>query len=293
MAGKAARPFLDLGRRLEEYLTGLPPMSDSDLVDSLGVWLEEQGRVVLAGAEAAVEQAARQGWERGAARALADSKFTKKGGNVLTLNATGAELGVISAVRSRTSVRENLKGVLGWGKRLVRRVWDETRNGVQQVVGDLLGKRLGLGTIIPAVKEKVRKQGRKAGDAAKNAVIKGHAEGQLDVYETVGVKILVRMVEFTTARDMKVCPTCRMYARTRLTPDKARGVIPLHPNCRCIWVPIEVEETVYERRLVSQPSSPSPAQPVPTIPATTNLQLSPDPVPDPAVLFSRFLKERI
>lgn len=49
--------------------------------------------------------------------------------------------------------------------------------------------------------------------------------------------------EFTTQGDDKVCPECELLAGEEYTVDEARGVIPVHPNCRCTWeVTIELPD---------------------------------------------------
>lgn len=290
---RAAVPFRELARLLAEYLPSLPPMPNSDLMDSLENWLEDQGRWVLPRVEAAMREATREGWERGAARALTDSRFTRKGGTVFALNASAVDQGVLAAVRAKISVRERVKGLFGWARRVARKSWEDAKQVVQRVAGEVLGRGLGVGAVISTARGKVLGQGKRAADAAKGAVIKGHAEGQLDVYETIGVKTIVRLVELRTARDGKVCPTCRNLRGARLTPEKARGVIPIHPNCRCIWVPVEFEE-VEERVLVRMPgptSTPASSSTLtqtalPAIPTPPSTNSSPDPL----VMFSRFLK---
>jgi SPP1 gp7 family putative phage head morphogenesis protein len=44
--------------------------------------------------------------------------------------------------------------------------------------------------------------------------------------------------EYTTADDNKVCPKCRQLEGNVYTIDEARGIIPVHPNCRCAWNPV-------------------------------------------------------
>ena len=39
----------------------------------------------------------------------------------------------------------------------------------------------------------------------------------------------------------RVCPDCGGYEGEIFTVDEAEGIIPLHPNCRCCWIPSEVQ----------------------------------------------------
>jgi len=45
-------------------------------------------------------------------------------------------------------------------------------------------------------------------------------------------------VELSTAGDERVCATCEGLEGETYTIDEARGVIPLHPLCRCSWIPV-------------------------------------------------------
>lgn len=73
---------------------------------------------------------------------------------------------------------------------------------------------------------------------ARTEIINAHAEGQLDSFEMLGVKKVGVMAEWVTAAS--ACEAC--LAMSEEGPYKlkeARGMIPLHPNCRCAWVPTQ------------------------------------------------------
>lgn len=78
---------------------------------------------------------------------------------------------------------------------------------------------------------------RRAFVIARTETIHAHAEGQLDAFEKLGVKELGVQAEWTTAGDDRVCPECAKNEGKRFSIDEARGLIPLHPNCRCTWIP--------------------------------------------------------
>lgn len=73
---------------------------------------------------------------------------------------------------------------------------------------------------------------------ARTSVVRAHADGQLEEMQRLGVEEVVAEVEFTTAGDDRVCPTCKSLEGTRRSIAEARGVIPVHPQCRCAWVPV-------------------------------------------------------
>jgi SPP1 gp7 family putative phage head morphogenesis protein len=74
---------------------------------------------------------------------------------------------------------------------------------------------------------------------ARTEVIYAHAEGQLDSFENLGIDKLNLLVEWSTAGDELVCKECNANAGRTYTVDEARGLIPLHPNCRCAWTSTE------------------------------------------------------
>lgn len=68
-------------------------------------------------------------------------------------------------------------------------------------------------------------------------LVHAHAEGQLDAFEELGIEELGLEAEWSTAGDDRVCPQCDDLEGQVFDIDEARGMIPLHPNCRCTWIP--------------------------------------------------------
>ena len=73
---------------------------------------------------------------------------------------------------------------------------------------------------------------------ARTEVIHAHAEGQLDGLSDLGIENVTADVEWSTAGDDGVCPKCEALEGKTFSLKKAHGMIPLHPNCRCSWLPI-------------------------------------------------------
>lgn len=72
---------------------------------------------------------------------------------------------------------------------------------------------------------------------ARTEVIHAHAEGQLDSFTELGVEQVGVEAEWSTAGDDRVCPECEAMEGKTFSMDEAHGMIPLHPNCRCTWIP--------------------------------------------------------
>jgi SPP1 gp7 family putative phage head morphogenesis protein len=86
---------------------------------------------------------------------------------------------------------------------------------------------------------------KRAVTIARTETIRAHAEGQLHALEQMGVKKLGVDVEFTPTMisfdppvfENRVCPKCRALQGKVFTIEESHGIIPVHPNCRCSWVP--------------------------------------------------------
>lgn len=78
---------------------------------------------------------------------------------------------------------------------------------------------------------------------ARTEVIRSHAEGALDRMEAMGVTHVGAEVEFSATRlldgsfEKRVCPKCRALDGVVFPIASAHGIIPVHVNCRCTWLP--------------------------------------------------------
>ncbi len=75
---------------------------------------------------------------------------------------------------------------------------------------------------------------------ARTEIIRAHAEGQLDSLSRLGITEFQLLAEWSTAGDDRVCPRCYDRQGLVLSLQEARGAIPLHPRCRCTWIPANV-----------------------------------------------------
>jgi hypothetical protein len=96
--------------------------------------------------------------------------------------------------------------------------------------------------------DRVSKIGRTRSRTLVDSLVVGAAaEATLNRFVDAGVSLVSAFVEleFTTAGDERVCPICRGLenqdngmGRGVFTIRQARGVIPVHPRCRCAWRPL-------------------------------------------------------
>lgn len=78
---------------------------------------------------------------------------------------------------------------------------------------------------------------------ARTETIRAHAEGQLDALETMGIEEVGVAVEFNDSGDGRVCPRCQALDGIVLKVKEAHGMIPVHPQCRCAFLPANVGES--------------------------------------------------
>lgn len=73
---------------------------------------------------------------------------------------------------------------------------------------------------------------------AQTEMARAYAEGQLDGFDAAKQESVKLFAEWSTAGDDRVCPKCQPMDGKILKIEEARGLIPLHPRCRCAWIPI-------------------------------------------------------
>lgn len=73
---------------------------------------------------------------------------------------------------------------------------------------------------------------------AQTETIRAHNEAALHRYDELGVERVEGQVELLTAGDNRVCDQCASLEGETFSIKDAHGVIPLHPSCRCSWLPV-------------------------------------------------------
>jgi len=115
----------------------------------------------------------------------------------------------------------------GDGPRLIARKLLATINGDGV---DRLGIRDSLGRFIPGQ--------MRAEMLARTEIIRAHHVATIQEYRNWGIVGVHVVAEFRTAGDDRVCPECEKLEGKIYTLDEAEGIIPRHPRCRCIMLPM-------------------------------------------------------
>lgn len=133
-----------------------------------------------------------------------------------------------SLQRLYTRTYENLEGISGPTAKAVRE--ELTQGFVEGVNPNEMARRLN---------DRVDAIGlNRARTLARTETIHSHAEGTLDRFQRAGVENVSLQAEWLTAGDLRVCELCAARAGDVLPLREARGLIPLHPMCRCAWSPV-------------------------------------------------------
>lgn len=162
---------------------------------------------------------------------IEDPKFISGSQSEFLRRAFGAPEAVSKLELLGTRAFEGMKGVTAeMSKNISRVLVDGLARGQnpRQIAKDLV-KQVGIGK-------------NRALRIARTEIIHAHAEGQLDALEELGIDEIEAMVEWATAGDARVCQRCEVLEGEVFSIEDARGMIPLHPNCRCAWIPANVGE---------------------------------------------------
>lgn len=89
-----------------------------------------------------------------------------------------------------------------------------------------------LGRFIPAE--------RRARMIARTETIRAHHLATIQEYENWGAAGVKVRAEWETAGDARVCSKCSGMQGNEYSLEEIKGMIPAHPNCRCMALPVEV-----------------------------------------------------
>lgn len=121
---------------------------------------------------------------------------------------------------------------------LIKGINDTTLNELRAT----LAEGIALGEGIPKLADRVsavfkKAKGPRAENIARTETIAAFTRGTVEGYRASGV---VQKVQFWTALDERVCPECMSNhgAVYEISDNSILNKIPVHPQCRCVWLPI-------------------------------------------------------
>lgn len=115
-------------------------------------------------------------------------------------------------------------------------ITDEMSTQIARVLTEGLSSGVGPREIAKLIAGRVDKIGIVRGELlARTEIIRAHAEATLNRYQEFGIEGVTGEVEIDVAGD--ACEKCKAIVGKVMTIDEARGLIPIHPNCRCSYKP--------------------------------------------------------
>jgi len=243
--GYLAFSNLPLDQKIEAFMQWLQTQEDRELLERPVIW-GAAGAVVTPWTNKYISS----GYEQGVIRARQE---LKKGGFVLP---TIADAGGIEAVMLNVTHLERvaymfsktfseLEGITSQMNTQISRILgqglidgDSMHNLARKLVATINGTGMGelgitdsLGRFIPAY--------RRAEMLARTEIIRAHHLANIAEYKSWGALGVTVIAEWSTAGDDRVCVECASYHGNRYTLAAIEHAIPVHPNCRCIAIPID------------------------------------------------------
>jgi SPP1 gp7 family putative phage head morphogenesis protein len=228
-----------------EYVPGpkYPFTTDPERVEAFTSWLKERmDGEVLSTDDAYWERYTAEGFTRGAGRAFDDVNRLKRatafGGSEPMAHYLGTKEQFLQSAFGQPETIDKLKILAGRVYTDLKGVNETIATQLNRVLVDGLARGENPRTIAREMAKGIDGIGkRRAETIARTEIIRAHAEGQLDAMEKLGVAEVGVMAEWSTAGDDRVCDLCWPLESKVLPITEAHSLIPLHPNCRCTWIP--------------------------------------------------------
>lgn len=252
--------------KIQSYILGVPAakeykyMTSEEKITAFMEWLKSQERkgILQTTQFSQLGSAARTPWtnmyiedsyKRGVIRARYElgkagygiPKMEQTGGIFASMN-TPFHMDRVGLLFSRTFT--DLKGITDQMDSHISRILsqgmidgDGPRDIARKLLNTIdgnLGMTDTLGRFIPAE--------RRAITLARTETIRAHHLATVQEYRNWGAAGVNVEAEIVTAQDENVCEECDSLTGQTYTLDEAEGLIPVHPNCRCIVLPVLPEE---------------------------------------------------
>jgi len=200
-------------------------------VEAFQKWLQQQYGGLLTGEseEALWKRYIEDGFRKGAGRAFDDA--------IAKLGVTGDREQFLRQAFAQPETRSKVELLAGRAFDDLEGVTDSMSLVMSRTLTDAVVQGMGPMEAANAMVAQVDIGFSRASTIARTELIRAHAEGQLNGLEDMGVGEVGVEVEWATADDDAVCPKCAELEGSTFSITEARGMIPLHPNCRCAFIP--------------------------------------------------------
>lgn len=222
-----------------------------DKIAEFQKWLRQQFKAVLLGKsdEELWAEFARKGFEKGAGRAFDDVNKKRRWSPGQGDFYAGSRQEFLRSSFGRPESVEKLQLLASRSFTDLTNVTEDMAARMSRTLMDGLARGANPRELVDQLTEDLDVSEVRAETIARTEIIRSHSEGQLDALEQLGVKEVGVAVEWSTAGDLRVCPSCKPLEGVVLKIEEAHGLIPAHPNCRCAFIPANVgEDTSKQKR---------------------------------------------
>ncbi len=123
-------------------------------------------------------------------------------------------------------------------------ITDEMSKQISGVLAQGIADGMSPRRLAYILNDRVQKIGlSRARTLARTEVIRAHHLATINEYENFGLEGVKVKAEWTTA-GYRVCPDCAAMDGLEFTLKEIRSMIPRHPNCRCLALPVDVTEGI-------------------------------------------------
>lgn len=118
-------------------------------------------------------------------------------------------------------------------------VTDTMGQQIRRVLSEGIAEGRGPRDVARGLNNRVRSVGiNRARTIARTEIVRAHHHATIREYEAAGAAGVTVRAEWLTAGDDRVCEECAALEGRVFSMDEILGMIPRHPNCRCVALPV-------------------------------------------------------
>lgn len=115
---------------------------------------------------------------------------------------------------------------------------------VSRAVTEGLLEKKKISDIVSETNDRIDKVGLyRSRTLARTEIVRSFNDAMLQEMQDWGVQEVTIEAEYVTARDERVCPICRPFEGRVFSIEEAMGLLPQHPQCRCSFRLVPVNES--------------------------------------------------
>jgi SPP1 gp7 family putative phage head morphogenesis protein len=218
-------------------------------VDELEIWLN--GLITRTINEDFVVEYIERAYTQGRKRAYTDSHKSKlkPQPNVTITNAAdfqeGGKEGFVQSGETSPTSKKTKQSLISQAFSALKGIAGQMVQSVKQVILTGIRKLWTPKQITKAVQDEINKYQKRSEVSVKDDLVRAHDESQLDAFAELGHNDVMAIIE--TAGDDRVCKKCRILEGREIPIEQARGLLPIHVNCRCVWKPVPPRLTLSDK----------------------------------------------